>query len=390
MKRGRSPRLVDRLSDLDRRFLERALALAERARGHTHPNPIVGAVVVKDGRVVGEGHHPRAGAPHAEVFALEAAGEAARGATVYVSLEPCNHTGRTPPCSLALIRAGVARVVVAARDPNPEAGGGIERLRAAGVEVVLAGWDERVRQQNLAFFTAVRRRRPFVRFKAGATLDGRLADAEGRSRWITSEASRRVAHAFRQEAAALVVGAGTAIADDPRLTTRDPDFRPFPEMREPPPLRDPLPVVMDTEARTPPDARLVARGAWVLVGEGAPERRIAALRAAGARVAVLPREEGRVSVAAALDLLYRSGLTSLLLEAGPRLAGAFFRAGAVDRVSLFLAPLFLGEGRGLLEGCAPALDEAPRFRLLLSERLGEDLWLELAPREGEGSACLPD
>ncbi|HFB38982.1 MAG TPA: bifunctional diaminohydroxyphosphoribosylaminopyrimidine deaminase/5-amino-6-(5-phosphoribosylamino)uracil reductase RibD [Oceanithermus sp.] len=370
------------MSEYDRRFLERALALAERARGHTPPNPLVGAVLVREGRIVGEGYHPRAGEPHAEVFALRAAGEAARGATAYVSLEPCDHTGRTPPCSLALIRAGVARVVVAARDPNPEAAGGLLRLRGAGVEAVEAGWEARVREQNLAFFTAVEKQRPFVRLKAGATLDGRVADGAGRSQWITGEAARRVAHAFRQEAAAVAVGVGTVLADDPRLTTRDPDFRPFPEMREPPPPRDPRPVVFDTEARTPPSARVVARGALVLVGEWAPRDRVEALRAAGAEVLELPRDaRGRVSVEEALRALFARGLTSLLLEGGPRLAGAFLEAGLVDRVSLFLAPKVLGEGRGLVEGFAPGLDRAPGFETLRVERVGEDLWLELAPKE---------
>ncbi len=382
MKRGSAPRFVDRLSEYDRRFLERALALAERARGHTHPNPLVGAVLVKDGKIVGEGFHPRAGEPHAEIYALKAAGEAARGATAYVSLEPCDHTGRTPPCSLTLIRAGVARVVIAARDPNPKAAGGAVRLSGAGIEVVEAGWDMRVREQNLAFFTALEKQRPFVRFKAGTTLDGRVADARGKSRWITGEAARRVAHAFRQEAAAIVVGVGTVLADDPLLTTRDPDFRPFSEMREPPPLKDPLPVVFDTEARTPPAAKVVGRGALILAGEGAPRARVDALRAAGAEVLMLPRDEaGRVSVPAALRVLFERGLTSLLLEGGPRLGGAFFEAGAVDRVSLFLAPKFLGEGRGLVEGFRPGLDRAPGFETLRAERVGEDLWLELVPRE---------
>ena len=374
--------MVSALSEVDRRFLERALTLAERARGHTHPNPLVGAVIVKDGKVVGEGYHERAGRPHAEVVALREAGEAARGATAYVSLEPCDHTGRTPPCSLALIRAGIARVVIAARDPNPVAAGGALRLKGAGVFVLEAGWEERVREQNLAFFTAIRKKRPFVRFKAGASLDGRVADQKGKSRWITGEAARRVAHAFRQEAAAAIVGVGTVLADDPLLTTREPDFRPFPEMREPPPLKDPLPVVFDTEAKTPPAAKVVARGALVLVGEGAKRERVSALRAAGAEVVLLPRDEGgKVSVRAALELLYERGLTSLLLEGGPRLAGAFFRAGAVDRVSLFLAPRLIGEGRGLVEGFAPGLEGAPGFLTLRAERVGEDLWLELAPKE---------
>jgi len=191
-----------------------------------------------------------------------------------------------------------------------------------------------------------------------------------------------VAHAFRQEAAAAIVGVGTVLADDPLLTTREPDFRPFPEMREPPPLKDPLPVVFDTEAKTPPAAKVVARGALVLVGEGAKRERVSALRAAGAEVVLLPRDEGgKVSVRAALELLYERGLTSLLLEGGPRLAGAFFRAGAVDRVSLFLAPRLIGEGRGLVEGFAPGLEGAPGFLTLRAERVGEDLWLELAPKE---------
>ena len=373
---------MDTLTEYDRRFLERALALAERARGHTHPNPLVGAVLVKDGKIVGEGYHERAGLSHAEAVALAAAGEAARGATAYVGLEPCDHTGRTPPCSLALIRAGVARVVIAARDPNPVAAGGALRLKGAGVPVVEAGWEARVREQNLAFFTAVEKKRPFVRFKAGATLDGRVAEAGGRSRWITGPAARRVAHAFRQEAAAIMVGVGTVLADDPLLTTREPDFRPFPEMKEPPPLKDPLPVVFDTEARTPPGAKVVARGALVLVGEGAPEDRMESLRAAGAEVLALPRDEaGKVSVKAALSALFERGLTSILLEGGPRLAGAFFRAGAVDRISLFMAPKLLGEGRGLVEGFAPGLLDAPRFDTLRVEPVGEDFWLELAPKE---------
>lgn len=373
---------MDTLSEYDRRFLEHALVLAERARGHTHPNPLVGAVLVKDGKIVGEGYHERAGLPHAEVVALREAGEAARGATAYVSLEPCDHTGRTPPCSLALIRAGVARVVIAARDPNPLAAGGAPRLRGAGIPVIEAGWEARVREQNLAFFTAVEKRRPFVRFKAGVTLDGRVAEASGKSRWITGPAARRVAHAFRQEAAAVAVGVGTVLADDPLLTTREPDFRPFPEMKVPPLLKDPLPVVFDTEARTPPGAKVVARRALVLVGEGAPEDRIEALRAAGAEVLALPRDEaGKVSVKAALSALFERGLTSILLEGGPRLAGAFFRAGAVDRVSLFIAPKLLGEGRGLVEGFAPGLLDAPRFDTLRVEPVGEDFWLELAPKE---------
>jgi len=373
-------RLVHGLSETDHRFLQLAFQLAERARGHTHPNPLVGAVVVREGRVVGEGYHPRAGAPHAEIFALRQAGRLAEGATVYVTLEPCDHSGRTPPCSLALLQARVARVVVAGRDPNPKARGGLERLRAAGIEVVVAGLADELRAQNRAFFTAVEKGRPFVRFKAGATLDGRVADPKGKSQWITGPSSRRVAHAFRQEAAAVVVGVGTVLADDPRLTVRDPDFRPFPWMREPPALKDPVPVVFDASARTPPTARLLERGrAVIFVGEGADRSRIEALRAAGAEVVTLPRTQDGLEVSQGLRWLFDAGLTSVLLEGGPRLAGAFFRRRLVDRVSLFLAPRLLGEGRGVIEGFAPGLGGSVGLSIERQEVLGDDLWIEALP-----------
>jgi diaminohydroxyphosphoribosylaminopyrimidine deaminase/5-amino-6-(5-phosphoribosylamino)uracil reductase len=372
------------LRDLDERFLRRALQIAERARGHTHPNPLVGAVVVRDGEIVGEGYHPRAGAPHAEALALEAAGERARGATVYVSLEPCDHHGRTPPCSLALIRSGVARVVLAARDPNPLAQGGMARLLAAGVAVEAGLLEQEAQDQNEAFFTALRKGRPFVLLKAALTLDGRVATRLGDARYVSSEASRRVAHAYRQWLPAVMVGVGTVLQDDPALTVREPDFRPFPLMLEPPPLRDPLKVVLDTEARTPPTARLFRPGprgerarVLILAGEGAPKERLKALEAAGARVEELPREGGRVSPERALALLQAEGIDGILLEGGPRLAGAFLARGLVDKLALFLAPKLLGEGRGLLEGFGvERMAEALRLRLHRREWLGDDLWLE--------------
>jgi len=372
------------LRDLDERFLRRALQIAERARGHTHPNPLVGVVVVRDGEIVGEGYHPRAGAPHAEALALEAAGERARGATVYVSLEPCDHHGRTPPCSLALIRAGVARVVLAARDPNPLAQGGMARLLAAGVAVEAGLLEQEAQDQNEAFFTALRRGRPFVLLKAALTLDGRVATRLGDARYVSSEASRRVAHAYRQWLPAVMVGVGTVLQDDPALTVREPDFRPFPLMLEPPPLRDPLKVVLDTEARTPPTARLFRPGprgerarVLILAGEGAPKERLEALKAAGAWVEELPREGGRVSPEAALALLRAEGIDGVLLEGGPGLAGAFLARGLVDKLALFLAPKLLGEGRGLFEGFGvERMAEALRLRLHRQEWLGDDLWLE--------------
>ncbi|GAA6735331.1 bifunctional diaminohydroxyphosphoribosylaminopyrimidine deaminase/5-amino-6-(5-phosphoribosylamino)uracil reductase RibD [Thermus oshimai] len=373
--------------DLDERFLRRALQLAERGRGHTHPNPLVGAVVVKGGRVVGEGFHPRAGLPHAEVYALEEAGPEARGATVYVTLEPCNHLGRTPPCSLALLQAGVARVVVAARDPNPVAAGGLERLKGAGVQVEAGLLEEEARLQNEVFFTVQRKGLPFVLLKMALTLDGRAAAPGGDARWISSPESRRVAHAYRQWLPALLVGVGTVLQDDPHLTVRDPDFRPFPHMLEPPPLRDPWKVVLDTEARTPPTARLFRPGprgeapkVLILAGAGAPKDRLKALEAAGAEVAELPREGGRVSLEGALAFLLERGLDGVLVEGGPKVAGALVERGLVDKYALFLAPKLLGEGRGALEGLAvEKVAEAKGLRLARVERLGGDLWLEAYP-----------
>ncbi|BCZ86961.1 riboflavin biosynthesis protein RibD [Thermus thermophilus] len=375
------------MRDLDERFLRRALQLAERARGHTSPNPLVGAVLVREGRIVGEGFHPRAGEPHAEVFALQQAGELARGATAYVTLEPCDHFGRTPPCSLALLQAGVSRVVVAAREENPVAKGGLERLRSGGVQVEAGLLEAEARAQNEVFFAVQKKGLPFVLLKAALTLDGKVAAPSGDARWISSEASRRVAHAYRQWLPAVMVGVGTVLKDDPALTVREPDFRPFPLMVEPPPLRDPLKVVLDTEARTPPTARLFRKGprgeparVLVFVGEGAPRARVSALEEAGARVVALPREGGRVDPERALAFLLEEGVDGVLLEGGPRLAGAFLERGLVDKLALFLAPRILGEGRGLAEGFrVEQVAEALRLRLARREWLGEDLWLEAYP-----------
>jgi diaminohydroxyphosphoribosylaminopyrimidine deaminase/5-amino-6-(5-phosphoribosylamino)uracil reductase len=372
---------------LDERYLRRALQLAERGRGHTHPNPLVGAVLVRDGHVVGEGYHPRAGEPHAEIFALRQAGEGARGATLYVSLEPCDHHGRTPPCSLALLEAGVGRVVVAARDPNPRAQGGLERLRSAGVEVEAGLLEAEARAQNEVFFHALRQRRPFVLWKAALSLDGQAATRSGHAEWVSNALSRRVAQGYRQWLPAVMVGVGTVLADDPWLTVREPDFRAFPHLLEPPPLRDPLKVVLDSEAHTPPEARLFAPGprgeparVAVLAGEGAPAARIRALEQRGASVAELPREGGRVSLEAALDWLWARGIDGVLLEGGPTLAGALLRRGWVDKVALFLAPKLVGEGRGALSGFAAGrMDEALGLEARRLEVLEGDIWLEAYP-----------
>jgi diaminohydroxyphosphoribosylaminopyrimidine deaminase/5-amino-6-(5-phosphoribosylamino)uracil reductase len=357
----------------DAAFMRRALEVAERGRGLTSPNPLVGAVVVRDGRVVGEGAPLRAGGPHAEVEALEAAGAAARGATLYVTLEPCNHQGRTPPCAPVVAAAGLARVVAAIADPNPVvAGGGVALLRAAGITVETGLLAEEAERQNRGWLTAVRERRPHVTLKAAATLDGRLADVHGTSQWITGEAARARAHRLRAESDAIVVGITTALRDDPALTVRLPE--PWP--------REPHRVVLDTAARLGPQARVIHAAtparALIAVGEGAPAERVAALRAAGATVVPCPVRQERVDPAALLACLFEREVRAVLVEGGAETHAAFVDAGLVDRVALFVAPLLLG-GRaapGVVGGAGRELKSALRLGPLQVSPLGDDLLLE--------------
>jgi diaminohydroxyphosphoribosylaminopyrimidine deaminase/5-amino-6-(5-phosphoribosylamino)uracil reductase len=353
-------------------FMRRALELAERGRGRTSPNPMVGAVVVRDGRVVGEGAHLRAGGPHAEITARAAAAAAARGATLYVTLEPCDHHGRTPPCAPAVLAAGIARVVTAIADPNAQAQGGAARLRAAGVAVETGVLTEEAERQNRAWLTAVRQRRPHVTLKAAATLDGKIADLHGGSRWITGEAARLYAHRLRAESDAIVVGVTTALRDDPALTVR---------LDEPWP-REPYRVVLDTGARLGADARVIHAATpartLVAVGEGAPAGRVAALQAAGATVLRCPAREGRVDPAALLARLFEREVRAVLVEGGAETHAAFVDAGLVDRVALFVAPLLLG-GRaapGVVGGAGRELKSALRLGPLQVSALGDDLLLE--------------
>jgi diaminohydroxyphosphoribosylaminopyrimidine deaminase / 5-amino-6-(5-phosphoribosylamino)uracil reductase len=354
-------------------FMQRALQLAERGRGLTSPNPLVGAVVVRGDRVVGEGAHLRAGEAHAEIAALQAAGDDARGATLYVTLEPCAHQGRTPPCAPAVARAGLARVVVALVDPNPlVAGGGADLLRAAGVAVELGVLAAEAQRQNRAWLTAMRRRRPHVTLKAAATLDGKLADAHGTSRWITGEAARQHAHRLRAESDAVVVGVTTALRDDPALTVRLPE--PWP--------REPYRVVLDTRARLGAGARLIQAGtparAIVAVGGQAPGARVAALEAAGARVLRCPTRDGRVDLTVLLDRLFELEVRSVLVEGGGETHAAFVEAGVVDRVALFVAPLLLGgrDATGVVGGAGRDLKAALRLEALTATPVGDDLLIE--------------
>ncbi len=353
--------------------MRRALELAEQASGLTSPNPLVGAVVVREGEVVGEGYHRGAGEAHAEVDALSAAGERARGATLFVTLEPCAHWGRTPPCAPQVAAAGIRRVVAALTDPNPRvAGRGLTILREAGVEVVVGLLADEAQRQNRAFLTAVRLGRPHVTLKIAMTLDGKIADREGASRWITGAAARLEAHRLRSQSDAILVGIGTVLLDDPELTVRL--GRSWP--------REPYRVVLDVSARTPAEARVVRAGTpartLVMVGHDAPPERIARLSAAGVVVVRGPERHGHVDLETVLAELHKREVRALLVEGGAEVHGALLEAGVVDRVAVFLAPLLLG-GRGALSaigGLGLPLKSGQRLGPLTVRSLGPDLLVE--------------
>ena len=365
--------------------MRRALELAEGGRGLTSPNPMVGAVVVAaDGLVVGEGFHRRAGELHAEVEALGAAGPRARGGTLYVTLEPCSHHGRTPPCSPVVVASGVARVVAALVDPNPRvAGGGLAGLRHAGIEVTTSVLAAEAARQNRAFLTAMRERRPHVTLKAAMTLDGKIADVHGGAQWITGPAARRRAHRLRSEADAIIVGVTTVLRDDPALTVRL--DRPWP--------REPWRIVLDTTGRTPPAARLIAAGrperSLIAVGTGAPEVAIARLAETGATVRRYPARDGRVDVSAVLADLFGHEVRAVLVEGGGEVHAAFLGAGVVDRVAIFVAPLLVGGAAapGAVGGGGRELKSAVRLGEFEVTRCGDDLLLEAdVVREGTTTA----
>ncbi|MBE3599055.1 MAG: bifunctional diaminohydroxyphosphoribosylaminopyrimidine deaminase/5-amino-6-(5-phosphoribosylamino)uracil reductase RibD [Limnochordaceae bacterium] len=326
------------------RWIRRALALAARGVGTTHPNPAVGAVLVRDGSVVGEGYHRKAGGPHAEVVALRQAGPMAEGATLYVTLEPCAHWGRTPPCADALIAAGVRRVVACTVDPNPKVlGRGFEKLRAAGVDVRLAGepWGLKARKLNAAYEKYITTGLPFVTLKVAMSLDGKIATASGESQWITGERARALGRRLRARHDAVMVGIGTALADDPLLTVRDIRGKPAP--------RQPLRVVVDSAGRLPPSARLVRSASpeapvVVAVTDRAPGERVTALRSAGLQVQAFPRDgTGRVDLRSLLQWLASAReVTGVLVEGGATLHGAFLESGLVDALEVFVAPKLLG------------------------------------------------
>ncbi|MBA2347186.1 MAG: bifunctional diaminohydroxyphosphoribosylaminopyrimidine deaminase/5-amino-6-(5-phosphoribosylamino)uracil reductase RibD [Solirubrobacterales bacterium] len=365
----------------DHSLLTRAIELAEQGLGRVHPNPMVGAVIARDGDVLGEGFHGEFGGPHAEVQAIAACGGAdLSGATIYVSLEPCCHQGKTPPCTEAILAAGLARVVVASDDPTEKAAGrGLGILRDEGIEVDVADGElaARARLLNQGFRKHARTGRPWVLFKSAMTLDGKVATQTGDSKWISSALSRELAHRWRSQVDAVAVGIGTALADDPQLTARIENVH-----------HQPRRVVFDALARLPLDARLASAAAElplsVVVSRAAPRQATDALEMAGADVIVASGENSPARVRSALTQLGERDISSLLLEGGPRLAGAFLDAGEIDELRFFIAPILLGgrSGRDPLEGeGVDRVSEALRALTLDCERSGDDIVLRARLKE---------
>ena len=376
----------------DSKWMSHALRLAERGLYTTSPNPRVGCVLAKNGTIIGEGWHQFAGASHAEVHALRAAGEAARGATAYLTLESCSHHGRTPPCADALIQAGVARVVVAVQDPNPQvAGAGIKRLRAAGITVDVGLMESVAQELNIGFFSRMTRDTPWLRCKIAMSLDGGTALHNGTSKWITSEAARQDVQHWRARSCAVLTGIGTVLADDPQLNVRG-----FAKEEDAPPpvkngqeglprVRQPLRVLLDSKLKLPLTAKILhllpslsgqgGEGTLLIYTATHKEQKISALENLGAQVVILPNAEGRVDLSAALRDLAARGCNEILLEAGSKLNGAFLRAGAIDEFVLYIAPQLLGDmARGVAQlGELTALDQRVELNWRDVRNVGKDL-----------------
>ncbi len=362
------PAMTD-FSALDHQHMAHALRLAERAAYTARPNPMVGCVIARDGVVVGEGWHQRTGGPHAEVFALRQAGEQARGATAYVTLEPCAHHGRTPPCALALIDAGVSRVVAAMRDPFPKVdGGGFVLLREAGIEVAEGLMATQARELNRGFLSRIERGRPWLRVKLAASLDGRTAMADGTSKWITGAAAREDVQHWRARAGAILTGAATVLADDPMLTVRLADTDVLPPLR----------VVLDARLRSLECSRVREGGAPTLYVHDAA---VSPPDVADAEFASVPSRDGRLDLGAVLALLAERGINEVHTEAGATLAGALQAGGWVDELLLYQAPTLLGEhGRPLLSGLGiHAMEQQRRLRVVDQRQVGADVRLLMRP-----------
>jgi diaminohydroxyphosphoribosylaminopyrimidine deaminase / 5-amino-6-(5-phosphoribosylamino)uracil reductase len=371
-------------SNFDRTAMQRALALAARGMETTDPNPRVGCVIARGERIVGEGWHERAGEAHAEVAALRAAANQATGATVYVTLEPCSHQGRTAPCAMALTAARVARVVYAIADPNPLVNGrGAAALREAGISVESGLLEAEARELNAGFVKRMQQGRPFVRVKLAMSLDGRTALANGQSRWITGDEARHDVHGWRARSSAILTGVGTVLRDDPRLDVR------LPAQSSTVPRRQPLRVVLDSQLRTSPAAQMFGVGGEVMILTGLAafdETRAAALSARGARVESLPAGEGGVELTAVLDRLGELEVNELLVESGATLAGQLLRQHLADELLVYVSPKVLGPAARALVDLPEltVLEGAPAFGFLEATPVGEDLRLRLRPKPAVG------
>jgi diaminohydroxyphosphoribosylaminopyrimidine deaminase/5-amino-6-(5-phosphoribosylamino)uracil reductase len=353
----------------DKRFMLRALKLAARGAGTTHPNPMVGAVIVKDRKIIGEGWHQKPGEPHAEILAIRNAGERSRGAHLYVNLEPCGHFGRTPPCVHSIAEAGIIRVVAACSDPNPEVDGkGFEILREAGIKVTVGLLEERAKELNRAFFHFVKSGFPYVTLKLASTLDGRIATHSGESKWITGETSRRSVHRLRAQADAVLVGVGTVLKDDPQLTVRGTGS-----------VNQPERIILDPLLGTPLEARLVRNAddgrTLIVVGKDVSENRMKPFTEKGVRFIKLTIEKGRFSWAQLSSGLVTQGVIHIMVEGGGKTAAWFIKQKCVQRFEIYLAPILLGEegvpSMGSLD--VRSLIEAPSFSISRSRRLGKDI-----------------
>jgi diaminohydroxyphosphoribosylaminopyrimidine deaminase/5-amino-6-(5-phosphoribosylamino)uracil reductase len=367
------------LKDRHEKFMKAALGFARKGVGKTSPNPAVGAVIVRKGQVVAAGFHRKAGGPHAEVEALnQLEGKARQGDTLYVTLEPCNHYGRTPPCTQAILEKGVRKVVVGMRDPNPRVtGGGCDALSGQGVEVVTGVLEEECQRLNEWFVTYVTKGRPFVIAKTALTLDGWTATSTGQSRWVTNERSREWVHRLRNQVDGILVGVGTVTADDPLLNTRLKKGR----------GKDPVRIIVDTHLSIPVNARVLGHShgseTLIAVGEDVPPARLKRLERKGISFLVCPKKEGRIDLRALMDMLGKRSVTSVLLEGGATLMGAMIREKLVDKFCIFKAPKILGgsDGRPMALGKGPSkMEESIRLKDIRIRRFGEDLLITGYPQ----------
>jgi diaminohydroxyphosphoribosylaminopyrimidine deaminase/5-amino-6-(5-phosphoribosylamino)uracil reductase len=368
----------------DERWMKRALRLAEKGRGRTSPNPMVGAVLVNDGKVVGEGFHAKAGEAHAEIVALQQAGERARGATLYLNLEPCTHHGKTPPCAPQVVEAGVKRVVIGMEDPNPLVKGkGIEMLRRAGLDVEVGILEKECRRLNEAFCKYILKKEPFVILKVAATLDGKMATRNGDSKWISGKASRRFVHKLRDQVDGVLVGIGTVLKDDPMLTARIRGGR------------DPYRIILDSQLKIPEEAKAIGTHptkAIIASTELAPKDKIEKLEKRGVKILIFDSKRGKVDLRACLSKLGEIGMMNLLVEGGSQVNGSFLDEGLIDKLLLFLSPRLMGDHQapGIFGGEGVSnLQEAIVLKEIKTKRVGEDILLE-GYLEWETEVCSPE